>query len=78
MGAETWHQWVDLLATKGRLDSVITEPSSRRFRFDSGLLLTGKFQATFDVKVFGSAQKLTVHVVPGSTPMFIARPDVEA
>ena len=78
MGTETWQQWADLLSTRGKLDAVLTEPSNRRFRFGGGQVLGAKFQVTFDVRVLGTDQRLTVHIVPGSTPLLIARPDLEA
>ena len=78
VGSETWQAWAELLPNKGRLAQVVTAPSARKFRFGNGQVLTAKFQVTFEVDVFGSRQSLTVCVVPGSTPLLIARPDLES
>ena len=77
MGDRTWEQWPDLLARLGLKDSIEQHDADKVFRFGNGDRLQSRTMVRFPVKVLGHEKTLDVYLVPGSTPLLVARPVLE-
>ena len=77
MGEETWQRWLDATRDKGIALHAKYEPCNRQFRFGNKEVLVSKRTVTFTAKPFGANKELTVNLVPGSTPMLVARTCLE-
>ena len=77
MGEDTWQRWLDAMRVKGIKMHVKYEPCNRQFRFGNNKVLVSKRTVTFIAKPFGADKEMTVNLVPGATPMLVARTCLE-
>ena len=75
IGEETWQAWLKLLGKKGA--NVEAKKVFRDFRFGDGATLRSSVDVTFPVKVAGRDVELTASIIPGHTPLLVARPVLE-
>ena len=73
VGEDVWKEW---LSFAGALDVKITE-ATRDFKFGGGEVLRSSYDVTFPVALQGQDLVVTASVVPGKTPLLLARPTLE-
>ena len=76
-GLHPWDEVLEYLALRGKNEEVEVHKETRDFRFGDGVILRSQHAATIPVCVAGEWRKLTVHLLPGTTPLLLARPDLE-
>ena len=76
-GEATWNQINEYLLMRGLSDKVDSKGESRDFRFGDGAVVRSKVSVTIPVCVAKSWKELKLHVLPGETPLLLARPDLE-
>ena len=74
-GESTWQQWLQLLGRRGA--HAEAKKVARDFRFRDGATLRSNVDVTFPVEVAGKETMLTASVIPGHTPLLLARPVLE-
>ena len=75
-GEATWDKIVGYLNMRGMEPTINRDP--RDFRFGDGVTVRSQFSARTPVCVGKTWRELTIHVLPGHTPLLLARPDLEA
>ena len=76
-GSGPWDEVLEYLAVRGKNEEIEVSKEVRDFRFGDGVILRSLHAATIPVCVAGEWRKLTVHILPGTTPLLLARPDLE-
>lgn len=76
-GLHPWDEVLEYLALRGKNEEIEVHKETRDFRFGDGVVLRSQHAATIPVCVAGEWRKLTVHLLPGTTPLLLARPDLE-
>ena len=66
-----------MLAKAGKSNEVEVKKKVRNFRFGDGATLRSSMEVTLPVEISGSKKKIKVSVIPGQTPMLLARPVLE-
>ena len=62
---------------RGLSDKIDSKGESRDFRFGDGAVVRSKVSVRIPVCVAKSWKELKLHVLPGETPLLLARPDLE-
>ena len=62
---------------RGMSDRITTKGENRDFRFGDGVVVRSKVVVKIPVCLAKTWRELTLHVLPGSTPLLLARPDLE-
>ncbi|CAL1126962.1 unnamed protein product [Cladocopium goreaui] len=75
-GEATWDKIAGYLNMRGMEAEINRDP--RDFRFGDGVTVRSHFSANTPVCVERTWRQLTIHVLPGHTPLLLARPDLEA
>lgn len=65
------------LLMRGMSDRITTKGENRDFRFGDGVVVRSKVVVKIPVCLAKAWRELTLHVLPGSTPLLLARPDLE-
>jgi hypothetical protein len=73
MGEKTWEHWLQVLQQKSLEDRVQSEKGRKVFKFGNGNVSDSTTKVTFPVKVFDEGKELRVSLIPGSTPLVLAR-----
>ena len=72
-GEATWNQINEYLLMRELSDKVDSKGESRDFRFGDGAVVRSKVSVTIPVCVAKSWKELKLHVLPGETPLLLAR-----
>ena len=75
IGELTWQKWLELFARCGV--EATAKKSVRDFRFGDGSTVRSSIEVTFPAMVFGRGTKVTASLIPGNTPLLLARPVLE-
>ena len=75
-GETGWNKIVDYLRMRNMEPDIDKE--TKDFRFGDGAMVRSLFRALIPVCVGKTWRQLTVHVLPGHTPLLLARPDLES
>ena len=75
-GEAVWNQISDYLLMRGLVDKIDTQ-GDRDFRFGDGVVVRSKVSVRIPVCIAKQWKELTLHVLPGETPLLLARPDLE-
>ena len=75
IGDKTWQKWLALLANHGR--QAEARKFVRDFRFGDGATIRSNVEVTFEANVAGRERRITASVIPGQTPLLLARPVLE-
>ena len=62
----------------GLRDRVFFEPTSKVLNFGNGERLAANTKATVPAHLFGHELNIEVYIVPGSAPLLVSRPGMEA
>eukprot|EP00434_Breviolum_minutum_P011884 symbB.v1.2.010485.t1/scaffold674.1/size176181/2 len=76
-GEAVWNQISDYLLMRGLADKIDVQGENRDFRFGDGVVVRSKVSARIPVCIAKQWKELTLHVLPGETPLLLARPDLE-
>ena len=76
-GEAVWNQISEYLLMRGMSDRITTKGENRDFRFGDGVVVRSKVVIKIPVCLAKTWRELTLHVLPGSTPLLLARPDLE-
>ena len=76
-GTKVWDKLADYSVMRDLMHLVDMVHEDRDFRFGDGVVLRSQMSAVIPVCVAKTWSKLKVHVLPGSTPLLLARPDLE-
>lgn len=76
-GKRCWDNIVEYLTMRDMMNSVVLDNETRDFRFGDGVVTRSIMAATIPVCVAKVWKTLTIHVLPGKTPLLLARPDLE-
>lgn len=74
-GEAVWDKLNSYLTMRGMEAEISTDP--RDFRFGDGVTVRSQFCARTPVCVGKVWRDLVIHVLPGHTPLLLARPDLE-
>ena len=75
-GEAGWNKIVEYLSLRNMEPDIDKE--TKDFRFGDGAMVRSLFRAIIPVCVGKTWRQLTVHVLPGHTPLLLARPDLES
>ena len=76
-GEAVWNQISEYLLMRGMSDRITTKGENRDFRFGDGVVVRSKVVVKIPVCLAKAWRELTLHVLPGSTPLLLARCDLE-
>ena len=62
---------------RGLTDKIDAKGENRDFRFGDGAVVRSKVSVKIPICIAKSWKELTLHVLPGETPLLLARPDLE-
>ena len=75
-GEKSWKKILEYLSLRSIEPHIIKE--TRDFRFGDGAMVRSLFVAHIQVCVGKGRRELFIHILPGHTPLLLARPDLEA
>ncbi|CAL1128360.1 unnamed protein product [Cladocopium goreaui] len=75
-GEASWNKILDYLSLRNMEPDIDKE--TKDFRFGDGAMVRSLFRAMIPVCVGKTWRQLIVHVLPGHTPLLLARPDLES
>ena len=75
-GEANWNKILDYLSLRNMEPDIDKE--TKDFRFGDGAMVRSLFRAMIPVCVGKTWRQLIVHVLPGHTPLLLARPDLES
>ena len=76
-GTDAWDQLSQYLVLRDLMESVELMKEVRDFRFGDGVVLRSQAKVRLPVCVAQQWRSLDVHLLPGKTPLLLARPDLE-
>ena len=76
-GSRVWDKLAEYLVMRDLMHLVDTLSEVRDFRFGDGVILRSQNSVVIPVCVAKQWTKLKIHILPGTTPLLLARPDLE-
>ena len=73
IGERTWESWLPAFRNKGIEDRISYEREERQFKFGNGTILRSNRKVRFPIKLYGIEKMLEASIVPGETPMLLAK-----
>ena len=75
VGEGAWQQWLPMLGRAGA--DVTAKKVTRDFRFGDGSVVRSNTEVSFNVCLFGHNLTVSAALIPGGTPLLLARPVLE-
>ena len=76
-GTRVWDKLAEYVVMRDLMHLVDTVNEVRDFRFGDGVILRSQSSMVIPVCVAKQWTKLKIHILPGTTPLLLARPDLE-
>ena len=73
-GTSVWNHLVEYMVMRDIMENVVTKHEPKDFRFGDGVVIRSTMVATIPVCVAQQWRSLNIHVLPGNTPLLLARP----